>query len=189
MNEKIRSFICVEISESARAEIARVQAELRKDPADISWTRPDGFHLTMKFLGDIEPGSVEPIAQVMTEVAGRAAPIGLALDCAGAFPNEKMPRVLWVGLKGELDPLVRLALQLEEALEPMGFKRESKPFRAHVTLGRVRRPRGSDLVARHLVDAEFHCSSFSVSELVLMRSDLRPTGTRYTSLARAGLIA
>ncbi len=185
MVEKVRSFICLEISDGARREIGRVVSELRRRPADISWVRPESIHLTLKFLGDIDSSLISTLASLLEDVASRIEPFTLRLGGGGAFPNTKGPRVLWVGVEGDLETLNELRSLVEGQSKEHGFLPEAKPFRPHVTIGRVRRPQGSGDVARLLTEASLNAPPFQISEIILMMSELAPGGAFHTPMARA----
>ena len=118
----IRSFIAVELSEVVRRHLEAFILELKKSDAAVGWVKPEGVHLTLKFLGDISPELVEKLKPVLAEIGSRNAPIHLQPVGCGAFPNVKQPRVIWVGLSGESEPLIELQKQVETAMVPFGFR-------------------------------------------------------------------
>ena len=139
------------------------------------------LHVTLKFLGQIEPARVEPMAAAIGSVAARTAPFELGVRGLGAFPAPARPRVVWVGLEPAA-PLAALATHVDAALGTLGVPRESRPFAAHVTLGRAREgrrnPALTDALARPV-----DCGRLPVTRVSLMRSELHPRGARYTELA------
>ena len=148
--------------------------------ADVAWVAEANLHVTLKFLGQIEAGRVAPIAEALGAVASRTPSFELAVRGLGAFPTPVRARVVWVGLE-PIGPLAAVAAELDTALGTLGIPRESRPFAAHVTLGRVRESRRNlglaDALAR---PAE--CGRLPVTRLSLMRSELHPRGARYTEL-------
>lgn len=154
---------------------------------DVAWVGRDNFHLTLKFLGGVEPARLEAVVPALTRAAAGCPAFDLAVGGLGAFPSPTRPRVLWIGIDEGATESARLAARADDALAALGFERESRPFSPHVTLGRVREPRrqpglaaalGGGIVGRQRVE-----------RLSLMRSDLSPRGARYTELAAIPLTA
>jgi 2'-5' RNA ligase len=144
-----------------------------------------GIHLTLKFLGNIDTGLVERITHVMKEAARGIAPFRLEAGGLGAFPNLRRVQVVWVGVGGEMEPLNQLQQRVEAGLKPLGFKPEGRPFKPHLTLGRVReRAVPDDVMAlgRLIGEDGFEPCPIDVDALHLMRSQLTPHGAVYTRL-------
>jgi 2'-5' RNA ligase len=114
-------------------------AILRSTRADVRWVRPDGLHLTLKFLGEIDEAGAHRVGTVLADLAGRHGLFPLGLQGTGAFPDEKNPRVLWIGAYAG-PGLAVFRDELDRALEPEGFEREQREFKPHLTLGRVKGP-------------------------------------------------
>ena len=190
--ERVRSFIAVELPSAARDAVERVMRDLRATAGDgVRWVRPEGIHLTLKFLGDIDVDSVPAISTALDSCAASAGPFDLFLEGVGVFPNARRPRVVWVGLGGALEPLRGLQQSVERELEALGFARERRAVTPHLTLGRVR-DGASAQQGRALSEAIAGASvqpgvELPVQELALMKSDLRPTGAVYTWLHAAQL--
>lgn len=186
----IRCFIAIELPEETRKTLSAVQEELKHSGAGVRWVRPSSIHLTLKFLGNIHPTQGEDIASTMAQVVRDEPPIALCAAGLGAFPSQRKPRVIWVGLQGEVERLASIQSRLEKGLEPLGFAPEQRSFSPHLTIGRVkdRRRLQSLLDAMAAVDLpEFN--SFDADEIILYKSDLRPTGAIYTKLHRIPLAA
>jgi len=183
----VRTFVAIEISQAAKSVIAELQNELRDADADVSWTRPENIHLTLKFLGEVSESLIAEVAKVCVTCAADSPPLALTLNGVGAFPDSRQPRVVWVGLEGDVDPLLQLQRELDEGLSRLGFERERKPFHAHLTMGRVKSMRNSRALMALAKDYQLPPTSLSVSEIVLMQSQLHPAGSRYTRLANAAL--
>ncbi|HYA41322.1 MAG TPA: RNA 2',3'-cyclic phosphodiesterase [Syntrophobacteraceae bacterium] len=186
MEQPVRSFIAIDLSDGARRQIEAFIRELRKSDAKVGWVRVEGIHLTLKFLGNVAPGLIEEIKPVLAGAALQTAPIHIEPAGCGAFPSMKSPRVIWVGLRGQIGPLAELARQVEAALVPLGFKPEERPFRPHLTIGRVRgRQRLHALQEILLAHQDFTAEPFDAYQVVLYKSELRPDGARYTPLFEA----
>ena len=186
MTESLRLFCAVELPDEVRAAAAAHASRLRRDFPDAraSWARPEGLHVTLKFLGGVEAGRVEDVTRAAAEAAGGLIPFPLSIGEAGTFPPRGAARVLWLGVGDESGRLARLQGRLEGACEAAGFPRESRAFKPHLTLARLRVPKGSDQLSEAHRRAAFGPYTFEVSELVVMRSELGPGGSRYTPLSR-----
>lgn len=182
----IRSFIAIELPASTRKALEALAAELKKSDAAVGWVRAESIHLTLKFLGDIPEEQVAPIGAALGEIARGVFAFKLQSSGCGAFPSAKEPRVIWAGLRGDIEELGRVQKMVEEAMVPFGFAPEGRPFRGHLTIGRVRGRQGIQALRQILLARQgFMSEPFDVAELVLYKSDLRPDGARYTPLFRA----
>jgi 2'-5' RNA ligase len=182
----IRSFVALDLPVGVHQALAALQQELQRIGAPISWVKPEKIHLTLKFLGDIFPEQVTAIQEVLQTIAATTAPFRLQPVSCGAFPSLKQMRVVWAGLQGDQEPLHRLQQSVEQALVPLGFAVEDRPFRGHLTLGRVKgRSHLYQLQQALLQRQSFQAEAFDVADVVLYKSELRPDGARYTPLFRA----
>jgi 2'-5' RNA ligase len=172
-----------------RERLEETAAPLRSIAAGVSWVSAANYHLTVKFLGDVDEARIPPIiAAVEAAVAGRD-PFDLALRGLGAFPGPGRPRVIWAGVRAGAADLAALAGAVEDRLAALGFPREARSFSAHVTLGRVREPRRDPALAAALARAEgVELGAARVDRVVLMQSQLSPRGARYTELAALPLV-
>ena len=179
----IRSFLAIELPEPILRRIGEVQGGLRSSHAEVRWTNPEKIHLTLKFFGNIEESRVDPIFESIREPIWTTLPFSLKVRGVGAFPHLKNPRVIWIGLVDEREALTSLQKQIETDLEKIGFHPEDRPFRPHLTLGRMKSSRGKEaLVGRMEKYREEEFGDFQVERVVLFKSDLRPSGPIYTPL-------
>jgi len=182
----IRGFIAIDLPAGVRQSLETLGLELKKSDAAVGWTRPEGIHLTLKFLGNVTPETIDLIKPVLADIGSHTAVFCLQAAGCGAFPNVKQPRVIWAGMRGESEPLTRLQREVDLAMTGFGFQPEDRPFKPHLTLGRVRgRQHLLALQQLLLAHQEFTAEPFDVTELVLYKSELRPDGARYTPLFRA----
>jgi len=181
----IRSFLALEPPEEILREIRQVQNRLKKMiHGDVRWIRPESIHLTLKFFGDISENAVANISAVTEKAAAAVRPFELAIGGAGVFPDMNRPRIIWLGMNGDVARLVAFQNELEQTLQGMGFPREERPFRPHLTLGRIKAPKGMTGLADALNKGEtFAAGRFKASVLGLFKSDLTPQGAIYTQLA------
>jgi len=188
--ETIRTFIALDLPPEVKGPLARWQERLRaaaesRRPLPVRWTAPAGIHLTLKFLGDVPSPQLEGIYRALGRAAAGCGPLRLALGALGAFPSIQRPRVLWVGLEGDLAELGALQRRVEEELAPLGFPPEGR-FVPHLTLGRVRdqaSPAEKAALGRLLgALSPGEAAAFRAEALQVMRSQLRPEGPHYTTL-------
>ena len=185
-HERWRVFCAVELPLKVRARAADHAARLRDRSAETraSWPRADNLHLTLKFLGEIARTRVEALSNAAARAALSIQPFDLTIKGAGAFPPRGFPRVLWLGINDSSGGLVRLQSQLEDECATAGFAREERPFHPHLTLARIRATQGARRLASLHQEMGFEAIEFPVTDLVVMRSDLGPGGSRYTEISR-----
>ncbi len=186
----IRSFIAIDFPEETRKALEDIQKELKQCGAGVRWVKPSSIHLTLKFLGNIHLAQVEDIALAVAKEVRDQPPITLGAAGLGAFPSRKKPRVIWIGMEGEVQRLSRIQARVENALEPLGFVREKRPFQPHLTIGRVKDRRRLQTLIDAMATLDMPpFNSFDADEIILYKSDLRPTGAIYTKLHRMPLAA
>ena len=175
----IRTFIAIHLPTDVKAALDDVARHLdsRVPRGAIRWVRPEQMHLTLRFLGDTDTGKLPAIQAAMDAVAAGNTPFEMHLESVGCFPNPRRPRIIWVGLVGEDARLSALKKALDEALIPLGRPLENKPFRAHLTLGRVKDERSAAGIDW---TTDVPPLALTVSALHLIESELRPNGPVYT---------
>jgi len=194
----IRAFLAVELSQELRAELATLQLELKrriepemKRDRRISWAQPASIHLTIKFLGDMDEQVIDPLLVAVEQAIGNQIAVNVPLERLGAFPRPQSPRVLWVGPSEywergiEAKRVTEIHDAIEQACEGSGFLRETKPFSPHLTLARIKvgeRHVGVALAKGGVLDRPLSLGSLAVEAVVLMKSELKPTGSVYTKL-------
>ena len=163
----------------------------------VKWVKPDGIHLTLKFLGNIPTSKISLIKEVLDSIAKETVSFQIALSKIGAFPKIDYPRVIWVGLEEGKDKTIELNRKLEERLEKIGFPKESRSFQPHLTLGRVKSSKNKgglkksiELLNRDLppllsCESKKGGAKMTVSEIKLFKSTLTPKGAIYTCLCQA----
>ena len=179
----IRAFLAIELPDSLRPGLAQVQEELKRSRADVRWVPVGNIHLTLKFFGNVPEDEIEALAQAARQAAAEAAPLQLQVTCAGAFPSPQAPRVVWLGLGGDVLPLTQLFYRLEKAFAPLGYLPEGRAFNPHLTLGRVKSPANRERLTGMLAKMPpLDWPPFFVKELILFQSVLSPQGSKYTAL-------
>jgi 2'-5' RNA ligase len=190
--DEIRSFIAIELPPEIRLSLARLQNKLKSGSrASVKWVDPDSIHLTLKFLGNVDIALIEKIVSAMEEACRGVRPFSLEISGLGVFPNERRVRVVWVGLTGETATLGQLQKRLDDALAPLGFRAEARPFTPHLTLARVREqatPDERQALGRLVGNTGMESGgSLNVNALHLMRSQLTREGPIYTKINSVAL--
>jgi len=186
--DKIRTFIAIDIPESVRTAIRTIQTDIRSCGFKVRWTRPENIHLTLKFLGDVDTHLIPKINAAIKIAVKEIAPINLGGRSLGVFPNSRRPRVLWMGLFGQIGALLRLQKKIDAQLALLGFAKEKRTFTGHLTIGRIKGKAPLRQVNRILTQYETYVTDpFVVKEVVLFKSQLTPGGSIYTHLESVSL--
>ena len=179
----IRAFLAIDLPAAWRPGLALLIQELKKSGAEVRWVPPGNIHLTLKFFGNVPDDEIEALAQAAREASAETAPLQLQVTGAGAFPSPNAPRVVWLGLGGDMVPLTQLFYRLEKAFAALGYPPEGRAFNPHLTLGRVKSPANREKLARLLAQMPpLDWPPFEVKELILFQSVLSPQGSKYTPL-------
>ncbi len=179
----MRLFVAVEMPDEVRAVLAAGLGRLKRDQPPARWVRPEGMHLTLKFLGERPATLVDHLDPPAAAALVALDPARVRLGGGGFFPNEHRPRVAWVG--GEAGGLERWAAAVDEAAAHLGVEREARPFSLHLTLARLERPWGVQAVEHYRIEvAKWRFPEFTASEAVLFSSELKPAGAIHTPLRR-----
>ncbi len=183
-SDAIRTFFAVDLDDAARCAAAELVRALRERPDGdrVRWVRAETLHVTLCFLGDTDPGRVAPLLERVAPELAPLAPFALELGAAHPFPSARRPRVVALDV-APAEPLEELAAAVERGVVGAGFEAEERPFRAHLTLGRLRsgRPPATDGLAVP------EGVRFEVGAVVLFRSELQPGGALHTPLERVPL--
>ena len=187
--KNIRAFLAIEPPEDILQKISVLQEKLRREISDrISWTKPEGQHLTLKFFGDISKEDVKNICPTVQKRTVAEQKLNLKVEKLGVFPDAHRPLVLWCGVTGDTEKLITLQKKLDGDFAALGVPAEERPFRAHLTLGRIKASHDltgiSTALTRH---GTFAAGEFSCRELFLFQSQLSPQGAVYTKLAEFAL--
>ena len=183
-----RIFIALPLPAELKQKMARTQSELRDAGAEVKWDSPEKFHITLKFLGDADSEVIPKLADALQKSIGGLPAFDVTYDGVGGFPDIIRPRVLWIGTKAS-DGVSRLQHLVDETCATLGFPRDDRQFHAHITLGRVKGNRHLDGLTARLKSVTFEPSIARCSEIHIMRSDLKPTGSVYTLLKPIPLVS
>lgn len=185
-SQQLRLFVACELTDEVKGALVRVRDDLQRLGTErLRWARPEGIHVTLKFLGGVDASKVEAIEAALSS-AIEPFELRVRLAAVGGFGGERL-RVVWVGLEGDTQGLGALASRVERALEPLGFPLERRPFAAHLTLARV--PDQASTQERQQIAALIEryepptLPSLTLTRVALMQSRLQAGGSVYTRIA------
>lgn len=184
--ETVRCFVAVELTPEIRKRVAEAAEELQAAGAEVGWVRPENFHLTLRFLGELDPDRLEGVRAGLSERLRCTAPIRISIEGVGRFPERGgFVRVLWVGCRGELDRLRDLWERVQAAARAAGLPRDDHGFSPHITIGRVKSKKNVRALLERLAGLEERCfGEQSIDGVTLIQSRLDPGGAVYTPLER-----
>ena len=183
----MRTFIAIELSDEIKDALDRIESHLKYSGADVKWVAEENIHLTLKFLGEIDEKKCEKVKAALDEIAKSTASFEISLKDIGAFPKIEFPRVIWAGLDKGAKESTELAAKIDEALSAIGFDRETRPFAAHLTIGRVRSPKNKAELKEKMDSCILQPTPYTQTVIFvsLFHSKLTPTGPIYTKLHEA----
>ena len=181
----MRVFCAIEIPEQVRARVLQHIDRLRAcvPDAKASWSREANIHLTLKFLGEIPDSAVIKLSNSASRAVSGLTPFALQLKQTGVFPNQRQPRVMWLGISDPSGKLHELNRRLEDEAAKEGFARDGRPFHPHLTVARLRQPQDARTLATAHQQLDFEPVEIPVSELLVIRSELSSAGSKYTTIS------
>ena len=177
----IRAFIAFELPPEVKTYLGEVISGLRRNRAPVRWVNPEGLHVTLKFLGDIEEKIIPSLSRQLNDIAASYMQLQVSFSNLGAFPDVRRPRVIWAGLRGDTAMMTEIAGKIDRMCMSFGMEKEKRPFRAHITIGRLKVPSMVDL-AQELRD-----TGFTIQNVILYQSELSSQGARYVVMNRSVL--
>jgi RNA 2',3'-cyclic 3'-phosphodiesterase len=178
----LRCFIAIEIPEAIKQGISEIIDLLKKYNIDIKWVKSENLHITLKFLGNTQDNLLQKIQESLFNIVLSYEPFYIKIYTTGVFPNRRNPRIIWVGIE-DSDMLEKIKIDIEDSMALLGFQKENKGFKPHLTLGRVRSQKGIINLINELDN--FKNKDFGniyVKDIKLMKSVLKPTGAEYSCL-------
>ena len=181
-SESIRTFIAIPLPLAVTAELKKLLVQMRPLSKGIKWVNPESIHLTLKFLGNLSIAELSKVLVGMKNIfQDPASTFELTAAELGAFPSLKKPRVLWVGVSGSgMEVLIQLQKIIEEEMSRQGFPKEERKFSPHLTLARIKFADRLTELTQAFSSYNFPAVKFMVSEILVMRSELRPGGAVYS---------
>jgi 2'-5' RNA ligase len=178
----LRLFIAVETPPPIVPQISAIRDRLKEANADVNWESDEKLHATLKFLGNTDEKLLPEIVYYLEGVSQNSPTLDVRYHGVGCFPNKRAPRVVWVGMEDLRGSLTPLHDEIETGLTRFGFEKEDRIFHAHVTLGRVKSDRRIQSLLRIMESTTFESQPVTIREIALIRSELKPSGSVYTTL-------
>jgi len=178
----IRTFIAIELPVEVKQVARRIQSQLGESIEGIRWVKQENIHLSVKFLGNVEENRINDIAAAVKNAVEDISVMNLKTGHLGIFPNEKRPRILWLGIEGEVREFIRMTKNCESELAKLGYERDARENKPHITVGRIRSSKKQKGLINILKDIPIESIEFRAGALNLMRSELNPNGAVYTNL-------
>ncbi len=187
MGERTRAFLAFLLEQPILDAAADVRRQMRElfDPGSVKWVEPGNFHITVRFFGDLDRKGLDRAMRVVGELDGKFEAVPVRIETVSAFPSPSRPQTLWIGVSSEEDGLAVLAGSVDLALRKAGFGRPDKPWKSHLTVGRVRRGVSVRVPRDWTAGLTWAAGDSNISRIALMESELRPQGPRYTPLRTA----
>lgn len=180
----IRSFLAFELPSDIKKMVTHVSEDVRGSKLNVKWVKVDNIHLTVVFMGNISTEDVPAIREGIKKGCLGFDPFDISLKGLGVFPDTRRPRVLWLGLEGEIERMSSFKKDLQERLKTFGIKEEKRSFKPHLTLGRFRKPNRGDPILEGIISRykDLESPVCPLEELVMFKSELKPEGAKYTRL-------
>lgn len=184
MPQTLRCFLAFDLPEEIRGIVRKVRDDLIKTPLEVKWVKPGNVHITVVFLGNVAVENLGPLGEEVGATCGRYGPFDIRAKGLGVFGGMKSPRVMWLGVEGDVERMVFFHKAISKRIRPFGVKEEKRTFRPHLTLGRFRKGARGGQILREVLDryTEIASPKCRVEELTLFRSDLRPDGAQYSKI-------
>lgn len=190
MADRIRTFIALDVERFTRDRLAGLQERLAAEGAAAKWVEPENLHLTLLFLGEVDMREIPNVCREVERAAAECRPFAMTLAGTGAFPSPRHPRILIVHVTEGADEIIELHDKIESRLLELGsYRREDRPFKPHLTIGRVRGKQEGDGMSAAIRKFEsWEGGQSQVGEVLVMGSELRSEGPKYIVLGRAPLL-
>ena len=177
----IRAFIALPAQSNIQQALAEIQTKLIATRTDVKWESQDKFHITLVFLGNVERSKLELLSATLATSVQQFPSFTITYESIGAFPNREKPRVVWIGTRSS-QTVLDLQAKAGRVCAEFGFPKEDRVFHPHITLGRVKETRNIVRLTEAIKTITFEPIEMLCSEIVLMQSELHPSGSMYTIL-------
>jgi len=185
MDAKTRAFLAVEIPAELSKQISEIQAFLKTSDADANWVPAENFHYNLKFFGYLSDSDLKKVITATQKTVSASKRFEIEINGVGGFPNLNTPKILWLGMKKGTDAIKSLAAALEKEYSALGIPAEEREFQAHLTLCRLKsNEHKNELIEKVKLKQHINIGSFKVTELVLFKSTLKPTGPVYEPIEK-----
>jgi RNA 2',3'-cyclic 3'-phosphodiesterase len=186
---RIRTFIAVDVDKTLRERMIALQDRLAASGVEVKWVEPDNLHFTLLFLGEVDERDLIDVCRAATQACKGLAPFYCDLEGVGCFPNERRPRIVWVGVGSGATEFGQLHDALEKPLLELGcYRREERLYTPHITLGRVKHEGENEALVKNLQKLKkWQGGQMQVREVLVMSSQLTSKGPVYAVMSRARL--
>lgn len=185
----LRLFIAIETPAEIKAQIAVLQEKLQNSNADVRWEPAEKLHTTLEFLGDVKTDLLPEIVSYLERACRQYSCLELKYTGTGYFPDRRHPKVVWAGVQGLLGNITNLQKTIHDGTSQLTSQPDGNKFHPHVTLGRVRTIRNLNSLLTIMESTTFESQPVKIPEVVLVRSELHPDGSRYSVLGRFPLLS
>jgi len=186
-NKKLRVFIAIDFAEDVKNKILELINHTEQNLGKIKWVKKDNIHITLKFLGYVHQDKIKDISCKLKKIASNIRPFKISLSDIGIFPNNRYPKIIWIGISDIDEKLEILSSKLNIELQTLDFKKEERKFHPHITIGRVKNIKDKIAFADYLRDVEFHSKTININEIFLYKSTLTAKGPIYSVISKHNL--
>jgi RNA 2',3'-cyclic 3'-phosphodiesterase len=187
----MRAFIAIDLPQAIKKHLSQLEEKLQTRLSGVKWVEPANIHITLKFLGEIDTQTKTPVSAALNEIAAETAAFPVRISSAGAFPDTKYPRIVWLGASQGNSQAGQIAAKLEESMEKLGFARENREFSCHLTIARVKQGNDKLKLAEGIAEIDRQlsasCLEFTAEKITLFKSTLSAKGPLYEKLHEANL--
>ena len=188
MPEKlIRTFIALDTPETVTKVALSLQSSVKVNPKAVRWVRKENIHITLRYIGSTAPGEVEKINRLLSEIVGQNSDLSLNISGTGCFPKKERPRILWLGVDGDVVELKLLVEMINSEMDQLGYPQEERNYSPHISIGRIRYPQKVTPDVTDFLSAEYEAISWNIPKIIFYQSELLPSGAIYSILGTHNL--
>ena len=188
MPEKlIRTFIAIDTPETVTKVALSVQSSVKVNPKAVRWVRKENIHITLRYIGPTAPGEVDRINRLLSEIVGQNSDLSLNVSGTGCFPKKERPRILWLGVDGDVAELKLLVAMINSEMDPLGYPQEERNYSPHITIGRIRYPQKATPDVTDFLSAQYEPISWNIPKIIFYQSELLQSGAIYSILGTHNL--
>ena len=188
MPEKlIRTFIAIDTPETVTKVALSVQSSVKMNRKAVRWVRKENIHITLRYIGPTAPGEVDKINRLLSEIVGQNSDLSLNVSSTGCFPKKERPRILWLGVDGDVAELKLLVEMINSEMDQLGYPQEERNYSPHITIGRIRYPQKATPDVTDFLSAQYEPISWNIPKIILYQSELLPSGAIYSILGTHNL--
>ena len=188
MPEKlIRTFIAIDTPETVSEVALLLKSSVKANQKAVKWVRKENIHITLRFIGPTAPGEVDKINRLLREISGQNSDLSLTVSGTGCFPKKERPRILWLGVGGDVAKLKLLVEMIRSEMDQLGYPQEEHNYSSHITIGRIRYPQKVTPDITDFLTAQYEPVLWNVPKIILYQSELLPSGALYSILGTHNL--